>query len=347
MDFGVVLQTNPPASRVVHLAKLAEQFGFSHAWTFDSHLLWEEPYVIHSAILAETKRLMVGPFVTNPATRDWTVTASVFATLNEMYGNRTVCGIGRGDSAVRVTNGAPTTLRELRESIHVIRELANSRAVEYKGSTLRFPWSVGSRLEVWVAAYGPLALKLTGEVGDGYILQLADVDIAAWMIAAVRRAAEDAGRDPASIRICVAAPMYVTDGSEAGLAHAREQCRWFGGMVGNHVADIVAKYGAESSGGSNAVPQALTDYIKGREGYDYNEHGRAGNTHTAFVPDEIVDRFCILGTAEEHIAKLEALRAIGVDQFSVYLQHDNKEETLRVYGETVIPALRDAVVARS
>src|SRR5690242_17719151 len=189
MDFGVVLQTNPPASRTVHLARLAEQFGFSHVWTFDSHLLWEEPYVIHSAILAETKRVIVGPFVTNPATRDWTVTASVFATLNELYGNRTICGIGRGDSAVRVTNGKPTTMAELRESIHVIRELANSRAVEYNGATLQFPWSRGSTLDVWVAAYGPMALRLTGEVGDGFILQLADVDIAAWMIKTVKDAA--------------------------------------------------------------------------------------------------------------------------------------------------------------
>src|SRR3954451_651252 len=304
MDFGVVLQATPPAARTVQLAKLAEAHGFSHVWTFDSHLLWQEPYVIHSAILAETRRVTVGPFVTNPATRDWTVTASVFATLNEMYGNRTLCGIGRGDSAVRVTNGSPVTMSELRESIHVIRELANSRSVEYKGATLQFPWSRGSELEVWVAAYGPLALKLAGEVGDGYILQLADVDIAAWMIGSVRRAAEDAGRDPDSIRMCVAAPMYVTDGTEAGLAHAREQCRWFGGMVGNHVADIVKKYGAHG-----AVPEALTDYIAGRDSYDYNEHGRAGNTHTAFVPDTIVDRFCVLGTAEEHIAKLEALKA--------------------------------------
>ncbi|WP_375405951.1 TIGR03842 family LLM class F420-dependent oxidoreductase [uncultured Amnibacterium sp.] len=342
MDFGAVLQTNPPASRAIHLAKLAEQFGFSHVWTFDSHLLWEEPYVIHSAILNETKRIKVGPFVTNPATRDWTVTASVFATLNEMYGNRTVCGIGRGDSAVRVANGAPTTLKTLREAIHVIRELANSRAVEHNGATLRFPWSTGSELEMWVAAYGPMALKLTGEVGDGFILQLADVDIAEWMIASVRKAAADAGRDPDSITICVAAPAYITDGTEAGLAHAREQSRWFGGMVGNHVADIVAKYGEGS-----AVPTALTDYIRARESYDYNEHGRAGNTHTAFVPDEIVDRFCVLGTAEEHIAKLERLRGLGVDQFAVYLQHDNKEETLRVYGETIIPALRDTVTATS
>jgi probable F420-dependent oxidoreductase len=195
MDFGAVLQTNPPASRTIALAKLAEQHGFSHVWTFDSHILWQEPYVIYSQILAETRRIKVGPFVTNPATRDWTVTASVFATLNEMYGNRTVVGIGRGDSAVRVTNGKPTTLAELREAIHVIRELGNSREVEYNGAMLRLPWSQGSELEVWVAAYGPLALKLTGEVGDGFILQLADVDIAKWMIKTVRDSAEKAGRN--------------------------------------------------------------------------------------------------------------------------------------------------------
>jgi probable F420-dependent oxidoreductase len=338
MEFGAVLQTNPPASRTIQLAKLAEVHGFSHVWTFDSHILWQEPYVIYSQILSQTQRIKVGPFVTNPATRDWTVTASVFATLNEMFGNRTVCGIGRGDSAVRVTNGKPVTIAELRESIHVIRELANSRAVEYHGSTIRFPWSKGSELEVWVAAYGPMALKTAGEVGDGFILQLADVDIAAWMIKSVRDAAEAAGRDPMSVKFCVAAPMYIGD----DWAHMRDQCRWFGGMVGNHVADIVAKYGMHGT-----VPDALTDYIKGREGYDYNEHGRAGNVHTQFVPDEIVDRFCVLGSAEQHIEKLKQLAELGVDQFAGYVQHDNKEETLRVYGETVIPELSEHVPAKA
>jgi probable F420-dependent oxidoreductase len=338
MEFGAVLQTNPPASRTVHLAKLAEQHGFEYVWAFDSHLLWQEPYVIFSQILNETHRIKVGPMVTNPATRDWTVTASLYATLNEMYGNRTIMGIGRGDSAVRVTNGAPTTLKSLRESIHVIRELANSRSVEYNGAELRFPWSVGSELDVWVAAYGPLALKLAGEVGDGFILQLADLDIAEWMIKTVRTAAENVGRDPDSIAFCVAAPMYIGD----DWAHMRDQCRWFGGMVGNHVADIVSKYGSDSS-----VPAALTDYIKDREGYDYNEHGRAGNSHTAFVPDEIVDRFCLLGTADDHIEKLKKLKDIGVTQFAGYLQHDNKEETLRVYGETVIPALKEHITAKA
>ena len=336
MDVGVVLQTNPPAWRVVDLARQAETLGFTHAWTFDSHLLWQEPYVIYSQILAATHRLTVGPMVTNPATRDWTVTASTFATLNEMFGNRTVCGIGRGDSAVRVINGKPTTLATLRECVHVVRELANGREVEINGTTVRFPWVTDSRLEVWVAAYGPKALQLTGEVGDGFILQLADPDIAAWTIKRVREAAEQAGRDPASVKICVAAPAYVGD----DLTHMRDQCRWFGGMVGNHVADIVARYGGDGS-----VPKALTDYIAGRQGYDYNEHGRAGNTHTSFVPDEIVDRFCVLGPPAEHVARLEELRSLGVDQFAVYLQHDGTAPTLQAYGETVIPAVRTQVVA--
>src|SRR6201986_3356523 len=158
MDFGAVHQTKPPASRTIHLARLAEQYGFSHVWTFDSHLLWQEPYVIYSQILAETRRIMVGPMVTNPSTRDWTVTASVFATLNEMYGNRTICGIGRGDSAVRVLGGKPATVRDMREATHVIRELANCRSVSINDSELRFPWAKSSQLEVRIAAYGPLAL---------------------------------------------------------------------------------------------------------------------------------------------------------------------------------------------
>jgi probable F420-dependent oxidoreductase len=342
MDFGVVLQTNPPAARTVQLAELAEAYGFDWVWTFDSHLLWQEPYVVYSQILSATHRVVVGPMVTNPATRDWTVTASLFATLNDMFGNRTICGIGRGDSAVRVTNGRPVTLATLREAIGVIRGLANGESVEYKGSTLRFPWTESSRLPIWVAAYGPKALALAGEIADGFVLQLADPDITAWSIAAVRKAAADAGRDPASITICVAAPAYVTDGTDVGMEHARAQTRWFGGMVGNHVADIVARYGADGA----AVPGALSDYIAERKGYDYNTHGKAGNTHTDFVPDEVIDRFCVLGPVERQIERLAELRDLGVDQFALYLQHDSKDATLAAYGERVIPEVNTRVAAK-
>lgn len=338
MDMGVVLQCTPPSARVIDLARRAEAYGFSHVWTFDSHILWEEPYVIYSKILDRTRNVKIGPMVTNPATRDITVTASVFATLNEMYGNRTVIGIGRGDSAVRVTNGKPVTVAELRQSVLDLKGLVNGQSIEYKGNNIRLPWAGASRTDVLVAAYGPKVLALTGEVGDGFILQLADPSIAEWTIKAVKDAAAAAGRDPESIYICVAAPAYVTTNVE----HARDQLRWFGGMVGNHVADIVERYG--ENGG--AVPSALTEYIKNRKGYDYNEHGQAGNTHADFVPDDIVDRFCIIGPPEEHIRRLEELKALGVDQFALYLQHDDKDNTLTQYGEKIIPAVQDVVLAK-
>src|SRR5690349_23685123 len=98
MDIGVVLQCDPPAMGVVSLAQRAERAGFSHVWTFDSHVLWQEPFVIYSQIPATTERGIAGPMVTNPSTRAWTVPAPLFATLNETYGNRTILGFGRRDS---------------------------------------------------------------------------------------------------------------------------------------------------------------------------------------------------------------------------------------------------------
>ena len=262
MDFGLVLQTDPPAWSLVERMRRAERLGFTHGWTFDSCVLWQEPFVIHSQVLSATERLRIGPMVTNPRTRDWTVTASVFATLNDMFGPRTVCGIGRGDSALRVTGGKPTTLAVLEQSMHVIKELAEGREVQLHGTAVRLPWVRGGSLPMWMGAYGPKALELVGRQADGFILQLADPYLTRWMVDHVRQAAADAGRDPNSITVCVAAPAYVGD----DLAHAREQCRWFGGMVGNHVADLVTRYGDESE----AVPAALTAYIKDRQGYDYS-----------------------------------------------------------------------------
>ncbi|MFJ3213963.1 TIGR03842 family LLM class F420-dependent oxidoreductase [Streptomyces flaveolus] len=338
MDFGLVLQTDPPASRVVSLMQRAERNAFTHGWTFDSAVLWQEPFVIYSQILAHTTKLRVGTMVTNPGTRTWEVTASTFATLNDMYGNRTVCGIGRGDSAMRVAGRKPNTLARISEAMKVIRALGRGEEADLGGGTVvRFPWiKPDAELPVWMAAYGPKALKMTGEEADGFILQLADPYLAEYMVRAVKDAATAAGRDPSEVTICVAAPAYVTaDDSPAALAHAREQCRWFGGMVGNHVADLVAKYGEHSA----AVPDELTDYIKARQGYDYAHHGRSGNPDTQFVPDEIVDRFCLIGPVEKHIEKLTALRALGVDQFAVYDMHDAQEAVIDAYGTQVIPAV--------
>jgi probable F420-dependent oxidoreductase len=330
MDLGVVLQPDPPGAATIDMARRAADAGFNHIWTFDSTVLWQEPFVLYARILAATSRVTVGPMVTNPLTRDVTVLASTFATLNEMFGNRTVCGIGRGDSALRVIGRRPSSLATLQVAMGQLKDLAEGREVELRGSRVRLPWVRNSRLPVWMAAYGPKALALVGGQSDGFILQLADPDIARWTIGSVRAAAAEAGRDPDSLAFCVAAPAYIgTD-----LAHQRDQLRWFGGMVGNHVADIVARYGTDGP-----VPRQLTDYIAGRHGYDYSHHGRADNPSTDFVPDEIVDRFCLVGPVEAHVDRLQELKELGVTQFAIYLMHDAKEETLSTYGSKIAGTL--------
>lgn len=331
MDFGVVYQTDPPARLVVDRTRRAEELGFAHAWTFDSHVLWQEPFVIYSRMLEVTERMVVGPLVTNPGTRDWTVLASLFATLNEMSSGRTICGMGRGDSALRVIGKKPTKLATMEHAMEVIKALVAGEEVDYFGTPVRIPWvGDGWDLPMWAAGYGPRALDLIGRKADGFVLQLADPQILAWTRDTVRKAAAAVGRDPEEITIAVVAPAYVGD----DIAHQRDQLRWFGGMVGNHVADLVERYGKEGP-----IPKQLTDYIEARKGYDYAHHGKAGNPSTDFVPDEIVDRFCILGTVEQHVAKLEELRDLGADHVSLYLMHDEVDATMEAYGAHIIPAL--------
>ena len=276
--------------------------------------------------------MRLGTCVTNPATREPSVTASALATLDELSGGRMDLGIGRGDSARRVLGKPPTTMATLEEAIAVIRDLVEGRAVTFEGTELVFPWTGRWKLPVWVAGYGPMALAMTGRVADGLILQLADPDLIRWMVGQMRDAAKAAGRDPAAIKVQAAAPAHVGD-----RATGRERTRWFPALVSNHVVDLVSKYPREQ------LPESLTGYIRDREGYDYHHHAEVGSSNAAFVgADEVTDRFCILGSAEEHVAKLRELAAAGVDQFNLYLMNGDEEEQLEIYGREIVPeAARD------
>jgi len=335
MEFGFTIKPDHSIERTVALTRQAEAAGFAHGWLFDSHVLWRDPYPLLTVMAQATTTMRLGTCVTNPATREPSVTASSLAVLQELSGGRFDLGIGRGDSAIRVLGKAPTTMATLEEAVHVIRALAEGRPVEYEGAVLQLTWSAGHRLPVWVAGYGPVALKMTGRVADGAMLQIADPDLVRWFADQVRASAREAGRDPSAVRIMAAAPAHVGD-----LADGRDRIRWFPALVGNHVVDLVNKYQGE-------LPEALTHYVRGREGYDYLHHAEVGSSNAAFVTDDIVDRFGIVGDAAAHIAKLRVLAEAGVDQFNLYLMNGNEEEQLEIYGREIIPALRDVPAARA
>jgi probable F420-dependent oxidoreductase len=328
--FGITLKPDSSPERMVKLAKQAEAAGFTYGWMFDSHILWKEPYPLLTLLATATQRMHLGTCVTNPAVRDPTVTASLYATLNAISGGRMELGIGRGDSSRRVLGKKPTTLDRLEETVQIIRELCGGRKVSYEGQTIQLTWSKTTP-NVWVAGYGPKALQLAGRIADGVILQFADPDLIGWSLQFVRQGAVEAGRSPSQIQVMAAAPVWVSE----DLAVAREHVRWFPALVSNHVVDLLARYDA------GTLPEKLTAYVRSRKDYDYQHHCEVGSEHAEFVSDEIVDRMCIVGSLAEHRRRLEELRAIGVTQFNIYLMSGEEERTVETYGREIIPLLAE------
>ena len=328
MEFGFTLKPNMPIERIVSLAKLAERNGFTYGWMFDSHVLWKEPYPLLTLMAQNTERMRLGTCVTNPATRDPSVTASVLAVLQIVSGGRMDLGIGRGDSARRVMGKKPTTLEELERATVLIRDLCEGREVDHDGTRIRLEWAPPYDLPAWIAGYGPKALEVTGRVADGAIIQLADPSLVGWCVGLARDGAARAGRDPKGLRIMSAAPAHVGKREDV-----RERVRWFPALVSNHVVDLVKRYG------ESGLPKDLTAYVKDRKGYDYQHHAEVGSSNAAFVDDESVERFCVVGDADAHIKKLRELAQVGVRQFNVYLMNGDEEAQLRLYGENIIPAL--------
>jgi probable F420-dependent oxidoreductase len=335
VEFGITLKPDHPIDRLVRLTQLAEANGFTHGWLFDSHVLWKDPYPLLTLMAQATSRLRLGTCVTNPATRDPTVTASALAVLQIISNGRMDLGIGRGDSARRVLGQSPTTLADLEEATVLIRELVHGREVERDGARIQLTWSPGHRLPVWIAGYGPKALALTGRVADGAILQIADPDLIRWSVGLLHDGTRAAGRDPRAIAVMAAAPAHMGRG-----ASVRERVRWFPALVSNHVVDLVRRYGESN------LPAGLTAYVRNRPGYDYRHHAESGSANAAFVDDESVERFCLIGEAEEHIAKLRALAEAGVTQFNIYLMSGDEEKVLEFYGRNVIPAMGGVHAAR-
>src|SRR5690348_9318113 len=330
MDFGVTVLPDPPFSRWLELIQLAERHGFGYAWTYDSHVLWQESIPLLAVAASETSAIRLGHFVTNPATRDPTVLASAYATLHDLSDGRMAMGVGRGDSAVRYIGRQPMKVAEFERSCAMVRDFMNGREVEWNDKQLQLEWvrpELGD-IPMWIAGYGPKALAVAGRVADGVIIQLADPQIIQWIMDTARKAAEEVGRDPSELKCIVGAPSNVTDSLES----AREQAKWFPAMVSNHVMDLIERYGFEGE-----IPSALTDYVKARKFYDYKEHSRVGAKHGEFVTDEIVDRFCVLGTPAEATAKLKELESVGVDQFNIYLMTHSQEATLEAYGRDILP----------
>lgn len=330
MEFGITFKGFVSPERARALVRQAENAGFTYCWFYDSHILWRESFVAMAMCMEHTSKMRFAPCVTNPNIRDWSLAASLYASLALQSNGRFDIGLGRGDSSMRVMGKKPATLARVAEFTEKVKAMVRGEEVTYEecASPVQFPWADGYELPVWIGAYGPKALKTAGETGDGVILQIAEPSLVKWFADQAISAGQEAGKDMSGYKVQAAAPAYFGD-----MDYCIEQTRWFPAMVGNHVADIVEKYGSDSG----LVPRSLTDYIEQRRGYDYSKHGQSDNPYLDFISDDIVKSFCVLGSVEDHIAKVKNLEEAGVTQFNIYLDSGDEEEIIANYGRYIIP----------
>ncbi|MSQ58557.1 MAG: TIGR03842 family LLM class F420-dependent oxidoreductase [Betaproteobacteria bacterium] len=333
MEFGITFKGFVEPDRARYLVRMAEHAGFGYCWFYDSHILWRECYPAIAMCMEHTRTMRFGPLVTNPDVRDWSVAGSLFASLAKQSGGRMDVAVGRGDSSRRVMGNKPATLERVAKFVRAMKAMARGEDVSYPEcqNPVKLAWAAGYDMPAWIAAYGPQALKCAGENADGLVLQIADVGLCKWFTDQALAAGRAAGRDMSKYRSMAAAPAYFGSAQQCF-----EATKWFPAMVGNHVADIVEKYGKDA----HAVPESLTAYIEKRRGYDYSKHGQSDNPYLDFITPDVVESFCVLGTAEQHVTKLHALKAAGITQFNIYLDNGDEENIIATYGSKVIPSLR-------
>jgi len=314
----------------VDSVKAAEHAGYSHAWFVDSQILWQDCYVYMSHALAATERIVIGTAVTNPFTRHVTTTASVYGTLAELHPGRLELGIGRGDSSVRTMGMNPVKTTFLRDSIVLLRELLAGRHVEINGADVHFRWlSEDAGVPIMMSGTGPKNLRQAGSLADRVMLYVGVSDEALeWAIGHVRAGAEEAGRDPDSVKLSVLTAMWVSDDQQ----EAWDACRWAPAACANHIADTMRRNPA------HGMPEVMTRLPQSREEYDYYAgHLASDADHTAYLTGELIDDYAIAGSADKVRATVKRLLDRGIDEISCAYQNGNFDQMATVGREVISP----------
>jgi alkanesulfonate monooxygenase SsuD/methylene tetrahydromethanopterin reductase-like flavin-dependent oxidoreductase (luciferase family) len=312
----------------------AEEVGYARAWLVDGQMLWQDVYVYLTHGLAATERIAMGPAVTNPLTRHFTVTASAIATLADLHPGRVLLGIGRGDNAVRTLGLDPVPTRQLGEVVPKLRELVAGRPVDFEGTEVRIRWA-DEQVPVMMPATGPRNLRLAGALADIAMLYVGTNETSVrWAIEHVRAGAADAGRDPGSVEIALLTAMWVGDEED----EARARCRWAPAACANHIADTMRR------NPDHGMPEPMTRLVAARDEYDYYAgHLDSFADHTAYLTGELVDDFAIAGPPATCIERLRMLAGLGVCEVSCAYLNGELEQMERV-GQEIVPAFSADVV---
>jgi 5,10-methylenetetrahydromethanopterin reductase len=334
VTFGLRIPPCTSPTAVAACARAAEDAGFGIAWLPDSQFIWRDVWASLALTAAATEEILVGTCVTNFETRHASVTAAAAATIEELAPGRMLLGVGTGDSSIKTLGLRPTRLQRMREQIELVRALQRGEELEFDGRTMRMKSASGRATPVYLAANGPKALALAGELADGVIML---VGLATELIEKARshvaEGASRAGRNLDDIDLCIGTFCHVTDDErvKAGIAKP-------------YVVGTAQTGGRESlrAIGIDIDPPAVVAgiYPDMSHAEDWSE---AVDAAAEWVTDEMglryAEEFCCVGDADEVIEQLEAAVDLGVRNF--YVRHFGSytlpNELVASFGGKIIP----------
>jgi 5,10-methylenetetrahydromethanopterin reductase len=321
-DFGVGLFPTEPLQKMIQLAKVSEESGFSHIWVGDSHLIWREAYVNMTAMMLNTTKVKFGTGVTNPLTRHPSVLASAYATLEEYAPGRMIVGIGLGDSSVETMGLKPSTLANFEKSLEQMRELFAGKEAQLPSGKIHLLHPCKRKVPIYIAASGPKMLELSGRIADGIIILVGVADdYIAHAREKIAAGAHAAGKKLADISLVLWVPCAVSESAPAKDA------------VKAHVARVVAHplpYVLDPN------EQKVLEEI--RKTYDYYHHMDQQANHAEVIPDWLVDKFAIAGTVDQCRAQIERIKKSGIQQIAIIPYAPpggSREETIRGFAKAM------------
>jgi len=332
-QFGIVF-TPAPHADLVRWATLAEEGGFERLGIADSPSLYRDAYALMAVVLSKTRRIHVGPRVTNPLLVHPGVMASTLASLSELSGGRVYMGIGTGHSALLNVGLKPASLGTLRSFVLAVRSLLTTGEAEWQGNHARMTWRAEHPVPLYVAAGGPKSLEMAGEIGDGVIIGNGMTpEVVAHDMACIERGARTSGRTLRDLHLQWLMAACVADDPEQAGREARAQ------MCSN--AHSVFQHGLKGQ----FVPAELYDRVQAlSDGYRVTEHARPGQSaHNAQLVDDLglreylMDRFGVVGSPERCVERIKELQGRGINAFWMSVHTTEKERVIRLLSEKVLP----------
>ncbi|MDP6345733.1 MAG: LLM class flavin-dependent oxidoreductase [Alphaproteobacteria bacterium] len=337
--FGIGEVPRSIVSAIEH-AKLAEAVGFDWFGVADSQSLFRELFVTLGVVGQATERVMIGPSVTNPLTRHPAVVASAVASLQEISGGRAMLGIGTGDSAVYNLNERPTGLAGLREYAVALRALLRGEPAQYAGRDIHTKWvaeQADNPAPIYISAEGPKTLELAGEVADGVICGLGlSPEVVELTLKHIAIGAERAGKTLDDIDVWTLTRVNVGSDRTALIDEIRMELA----STAHHAFRFTQK--------GKLVPPEFAEAIRRvQSGYRPAHHEDLGESPNAGLMDDpdllayMVDRFAVIGTADDCVARIQAIRAAGIHQFLFTGFVDERAALIETLGKSVFPRCRN------